>query len=73
MVPVKENDKTSAVLVQAGLAKNQQTDELELYCHSIGKEKKEESIKTKFQQRFEAELLKARKALELRNGTKTLR
>ena len=70
MVPVKENDKTSAVLVQAGLAKNQQTDELELYCHSIGKEKKEESIKTKFQQRFEAELLKARNALHLRNGTK---
>jgi len=70
MVPVTENDKTSAVLVQAGLAKNKQTDELELYCHSIDKEKKEESIKTKFQQRFESELLRARKALELRNGTK---
>jgi transposase len=70
MVPVKEGDKTNTVFVQAGLAKNQQTDELELYCHSIDKEKKEESIKTKFQQRFEAELLKARNALELRNGTK---
>jgi transposase len=70
MIAVKEDDKTNTVFVQAGLAKNQETDELELYCHSIDKEKKEESIKTKFQQRFEAELLKARNALDLRNGTK---
>jgi transposase len=70
MVAVKEDDKTNTVLVQAGLAKNQDTDELELYCHSIDKEKKEESIKTTFQERFEAELLKVRKALHLRNGTK---
>ena len=70
MVTVKEDDKENTVLVQAGLAKNHETDELELYCHSIDKEKKEESIKTKFQQRFEAEMLKACKALELRNGTK---
>jgi transposase len=53
-----------------GWPKNQETDELELYCHSIDKEKKEESIKTKFQQRFEDELLKARNALNLKNGTK---
>jgi transposase len=70
MITVKEDDKTKTVFVQAGLAKNQETDELELYCHSIDKEKKEESIKTKFQERFEAELLKARNALYLRNGTK---
>jgi len=70
MIAVKEDDKTNTVLVQAGLAKNQETDELELYCHSIDKEKKEESIKNKFQQRFEDELLKARNALNLRNGTK---
>jgi len=70
MVPVKEDDKTNTVFVQAGLAKNQETGELELYCHSIDKEKKEESIKNSFQQRFEAELLKACNALELRNGTK---
>ena len=70
MIAVKEDDKTNTVFVQAGLAKNQETDELELYCHSIDKEKKEESIKNKFQQRFEAELLKARNALHLRNGTK---
>ena len=70
MIAVKEDDKTNTVFVQAGLAKNQETDELELYCHSIDKEKKEESIKNKFQQRFEDELLKARNALNLRNGTK---
>lgn len=70
MIAVKEDDKTNTVFVQAGLAKNQETGELELYCHSVDKEKKEESIKTKFQQRFEAELLKARNALHLRNGTK---
>jgi transposase len=70
MVAVKEDDKTNTVFVKAGLVKNHETGELELYCHSIDKEKKEESIKTKFQERFEAELLKARNALHLRNGTK---
>jgi len=70
MVTVKEDDKTNTVFVQAGLAENKECDELELYCHSIDKEKKEQSIKTKFQQRFEGELLNARKALHLRNGTK---
>ena len=70
MIAVKEDDKTNIVFVKAGLVKNQETGELELYCHSIDKEKKEDSIKTKFQERFEAELLKARNALHLRNGTK---
>ena len=70
MVPVKQDDKTKAVLVQAGLVYNKETEEMELYCHSVDKEKKEESIKNKFQERFEAELLKADKALNLKNGTK---
>ncbi len=70
MISVKEDDKTHTVFVRAGLVENKETDELELYCHSIDKEKKEERIKTKFQQRFETELLKARNALHLRNGTK---
>ena len=70
MMPVKIDDKTKTVLVKAGLTPNKETDELELYCHSVDKEKKEESIKTKFQGRFEAELLKARNALYLSNGTK---
>lgn len=70
MMPVKIDDKTNTVLVQAGLAPDTETDDLELYCHSVDKEKKEESIKTKFQSRFETELLKARDALHLPNGTK---
>ena len=70
MVPVKQDDKTEAVLVQAGLVYNKETDEIELYCHSVDKEKKEEGIKNKFQERFEAELLKTDKALNLKNGTK---
>jgi transposase len=70
MLPVKIDHKKKCVLVQAGLAPNKESDELELYCYSVDKEKKEESIKTKFQGRFEAELLKARNALHLPNGTK---
>ena len=70
MVAVKVDEKHDTVLVKAGLAKNQQTDELELYCHSVDKEKKEEGIKNKFQQRFEDDLLKARNALNLKYGTK---
>jgi transposase len=70
MIAVKKDDKANTVLVQAGLADSPDTDELELYCHSVDKEKKEEGIKNKFQQRFEAELLKARNALNLKNGTK---
>jgi hypothetical protein len=70
LVPVKRDPKTKAVLVQAGLAYNKETDEMELYCHSVDKEKKEESIKNRFQERFEAELLKADRALNLKNGTK---
>jgi len=70
MVPVKQDEKTKAILVQAGLISNKETDEMELYCHSVDKEKKEESIKNKFQDRFEAELLKTDKALHLKNGTK---
>ncbi|MBW1857032.1 MAG: IS1634 family transposase, partial [Deltaproteobacteria bacterium] len=70
MVSVKQDDKTKAVLVQAGLVCNKETEEMELYCHSVDKEIKEESIKNKFQERFEAELLKADKVLNLKNGTK---
>jgi len=70
MLTVKENAKTNTVFVQAGVSKNDLTDELELYCHSVDKEKKEESIKNNFHTRFEAELLKARNALHLRSGTK---
>ena len=70
MIAVKVDEKHDTVLVKAGLTNNQETDELELYCHSIDKEKKEEGIKNKFQERFETELLKARNALDLKYGTK---
>ena len=70
MVAVKVDEKHDTILVKAGLSKNQETDELELYCHSVDREKKEESIKNKFQQRFEDDLLKARNALNLKYGTK---
>jgi len=70
MIVVKKDEKQNTVLVQAGLDENQETDELELYCHSIDKEKKEEGIKNKFEERFEAELLTARNALDLKHGTK---
>ncbi len=70
MVAVKQDDRTQTVLVEAGLIKNQDTDELELYCHSVDKEKKEDGIKNKFQERFESELMKARNGIGLRNGTK---
>jgi hypothetical protein len=70
MIAVKVDEMHDTVLVKAGLTNNQETDELELYCHSIDKEKKEEGIKNKFQERFETELLKARNALDLKYGTK---
>jgi transposase len=70
MVAVKQDDRDQTVLVEAGLSKNKDADELELYCHSVEKEKKEEGIKNKFQKRFEFELMKARNALDLKNGTK---
>ena len=45
MVPIKTEGKT---LVQAGIINNEETDEIELYCHSEGKEKKENQIKNFF-------------------------
>jgi transposase len=70
LVAVKRDEKRDTTLVEAGLFDNQQTDELELYCRSFDKEKKEEGIKNRFEQRYEAELLTARKALSLKHGTK---
>ena len=67
LVTVKKDD---AALVEAALVKNEDTDEIELYCHSKGKEKKEKGIKTFFQSRFEEELIKAQSALTKKNGVK---
>jgi len=67
MITVKEDDNT---FVQAALVKNEETDEIELYCHSKGKEKKEKGIKSLFQKRFEEELKKIQSALSKKNGIK---
>jgi len=40
MIAVRKDEKQNTVLVQAGLAENREADELELYCHSVDKEKK---------------------------------
>jgi transposase len=69
MVAVKRNDDDD-VLVEAGLCNNPDTDELDLYCHSLDKEKKEEGIKNRFQSRLESDLTTARSALNKKNGTK---
>jgi len=69
MVAVKQTDEGD-VLVEAGLCNNPDTDELELYCHSVDKEKKEEGIKNSFQSRLESDLMTARNALKKKSGTK---
>jgi len=67
MVTVKEDNST---IVKAALVNVEDADEIQLYCHSTGKEKKEKAIKNLFQQRFEEELKKARSALLKKNGIK---
>jgi transposase len=67
MVTVKE-DKQS--LVRAVLESDEKTKEVEVWCHSIQKEKKEEGIKNLFRQRFEAGLKKIEAGLTKKNGTK---
>lgn len=67
MVTVKEDKQ---VIVRAAIVENKETDEIELYCHSTGKEKKEKAIKSLFSQRLEEELEKAREALFKKSGTK---
>ena len=67
MVTVKA-DKQS--LVRAVLEIDEKTKEVEVWCHSIRKEKKEEGIKNLFRQRFEEGLKKIETGLTKKNGTK---
>ena len=67
MVTVKEDNNT---IVKAALVNVEDADEIQLYCHSTGKEKKGKAIKNLFQKRFEEELEKARSALLKKNGIK---
>ena len=70
MVTVKEDEKTGKPIVQVGLLKEEGKDEVEAYCHSVSKQKKEDGIKGLFHQRLEEELKKAHEALLTKNGTK---
>ena len=45
-------------------------DEVELVCHSTGKEEREKGIRNLFQERFEEELQKVKRALSKKNGIK---
>jgi transposase len=67
MVTVKE-DKQS--LIRAVLENDEKTKEVEVWCHSIQKEKKEEGIKNLFRQRFEEGLKKIEAGLNKKNGIK---
>jgi transposase len=67
MVTVREDNQR---LIRAALMNNQDTQEIELYCHSTAKEAKEEGIKNRFEKRFEEELKKVRGALSKKRGTK---
>ena len=57
-------------LVQACFVQNEENNDIELYCHSSGKEKKENSIKTLFQQRFEKDLENIKTSLNKKHGVK---
>jgi len=67
MATVKE-DKQS--LVRVVLKSDEKTKEVEVWCHSIQKEKKQEGIKNLFRQRFEEGLKKIEAGLTKKNGIK---
>ena len=66
-VIVKE-DKNN--LVQVSLVKNEETNELELYCHSQAKAEKTKQMISKFTTRFENELQKLKDGLNKKGCTK---
>ena len=56
--------------VRAKLVENSTTKEIELHCHSEGRQAKEQSIQTTFQQSFEEKLQKMQASLKTRMGAK---
>ena len=56
--------------IRAKLVKNSNTEEIELHCHSEGRQAKEHSIQTTFQKSFEEKLQKIKTSLKTRMGTK---
>ena len=67
MVTVREDNQR---LIRAVLINNQETMEIELYCHSTAKEAKEEGIRSRFEKRLEDELKRVQAGLEKRHGIK---
>jgi transposase len=57
-------------LVQVSLVKNEETKELELYCHSKAKEAKTKQMRNKFYARFEDGLTKLQEGLTKKGCTK---
>jgi transposase len=51
-------------VVKACLVTNAETNEIELHCHSEGRQKKEQAIQTTFQKRFEENLKKIEAGLQ---------
>lgn len=62
--------ETKANTVKAARYINPVTQEIELYCYSTSKEKKEKEMQTFFQKRFEESLKKLSDGLEKKNGIK---
>ena len=58
------------IVIKGGLIHNQDTQEVELYCHSTAKEAKEEGIRSRFEGRFEDEIKKLQAGLQKKNGIK---
>jgi transposase len=66
-VIVKKNKNN---LVQVSLVKNEETDELELYCHSQAKEEKVKGMISQAASRYEVELEKLVTGLNKKNGVR---
>jgi transposase len=64
---VKDEDDN---VIRVKLVKNQETEEIELHCHSAGRQKKEQAIQTTFQQRFETKLKKIADGIKKPKGRK---
>jgi hypothetical protein len=58
--------------VTASLVKNEETNEIELYCHSTAKEAKSNQMISQFTKRYLDELTKLSKGLTKKGGTKNL-
>lgn len=75
-IPEKEDfvplANTGKDTITAKLKKNEETSEWELYINSPSRTQKEGAMKTKFMQRMEEDLAKARTGLSKKNGTKQI-